>query len=93
VFHWEVVWQNLFSTLFLTAAWTTLWIAVVAQTCGVIIGLFLALMRVSRFPVLSWIARFYIWLFRGSPLLVQILILYFGLPEIFPALTPLITVQ
>jgi polar amino acid transport system permease protein len=92
MFHWEVVWQNLFSTLFLTAAWTTLWIAVVAQTCGVIIGLFLALMRISRFPVLSWIARFYIWLFRGSPLLVQILILYFGFPEIFPALTPFISV-
>ncbi|HJT57113.1 MAG TPA: amino acid ABC transporter permease [Ktedonobacteraceae bacterium] len=92
MFHWDVVWQNLFSTLFLAAAWTTLWMAVVAQTAGVIIGLVLALMRISRFPVFSWLARFYIWLFRGSPLLVQILILYFGLPEIFPALTPYITV-
>jgi polar amino acid transport system permease protein len=92
VFHWDVVWQNLFSTLFLTAAWTTLWMAVVAQICGVIIGLFLALLRISRLPVFSWFARFYIWLFRGSPLLVQILILYFGLPEVFPALTPYITV-
>lgn len=92
MFHWDVVWQNLFSTLFLASAWTTLWMAVVAQTAGVIIGLVLALMRISRFPVFSWLARFYIWLFRGSPLLVQILILYFGLPEIFPALTPYITV-
>jgi polar amino acid transport system permease protein len=92
MFHWDVVWQNLFSTIFLSAAWTTLWIAVVAQTCGVIIGLFLALMRISRFPVFSWFARFYIWLFRGSPLLVQLLILYFGVPEVFPALTPYITV-
>lgn len=92
MFRWEVVWQNLFSPLFLTAAWTTLWIAVVAQTVGVIIGLFLALMRMSRYPFLSWPARFYIWLFRGSPLLVQILILYFGLPEVFPAVVPYITV-
>ena len=92
MFHWDVVWQYLFSGLFLTAAWTTLWISVVAQTCGVIIGLFLALMRVSRLPFLTWPARFYIWLFRGSPLLVQILILYFGLPEIFPGLVPYITV-
>jgi polar amino acid transport system permease protein len=92
MFHWDVVWQNLFSTLFLSAAWTTLWIAVIAQTCGVIIGLFLALMRLSRFPIFSWFARFYIWLFRGSPLLVQILIFYFGLPEIFPSLTQFITV-
>ena len=82
----------LFSGLFLNAAWTTLWISVVAQTCGVIIGLFLALMRMSRFPFLSWPARFYVWLFRGSPLLVQILILYDGIPQIFPAATPYLTV-
>ncbi len=92
MFRWDVVGQNLFSELFLTAAWTTLWISVVAQTCGVIIGLFLALMRTSRFPFLSWPARFYVWLFRGSPLLVQLLILYFGLPEIFPGIVSFITV-
>ncbi len=92
MFRWDVVWQYLFSPLFLTAAWTTLWIAVIAQTCGVIIGLFLALMRTARSPFLSWPARFYVWIFRGSPLLVQILILYFGLPEIFPGLVPYITV-
>src|SRR5258706_14257086 len=92
MFRWDVVWQNLFSPWFLTAALTTLWIAVVAQACRCIIGLFLALMRISRYPVLSWIARFYIWIFRGSPLLVQILILFFGIPEIFPALPPFISV-
>lgn len=92
MFRWDVVGQNLFSQLFLGAAWTTLWISVVAQTCGVIIGLFLALMRTSRIPFLSWPARFYIWIFRGSPLLVQILILYFGVPEVFPGLVSYITV-
>jgi len=92
VFHWDVVGHYLFSGLFLGAAWITLWISVVAQTCGVIIGLFLSLMRLSRFPFLSWPARFYVWIFRGSPLLVQILILYFGIPEIFPSLVPYITV-
>lgn len=91
MFRWEVVGQYLFSGLFLGAAWTTLWISVVAQTCGVIIGLFLALMRMSRFPLLSWPARFYIWLFRGSPLLVQIFILFDGLPQVFPGLTPYLT--
>lgn len=82
----------LFSSIFLNAAWTTLWISVVSQTCGVILGLFLALMRMSRFPFLSWPARFYIWLFRGSPLLVQILILYDGIPQVLPSLTPFLTV-
>lgn len=88
----SIMGKYLFSWLFLNAAWTTLWISVVAQTCGVIIGLFLALMRMSRFPLLSWPARFYIWIFRGSPLLVQILILYDGIPQILPSLTPYLTV-
>src|SRR5438105_10139562 len=91
MFHWDVVGQYLFSGLFINAAWTTLWISVFAQTSGVIIGLFLALMRMSRFPLLSWPARFYIWLFRGSPLLVQIYILFEGIPHVFPNLTQLLT--
>ncbi len=85
MFQWQVVGQYLFSPVFLFAAWTTLWISVVAQLVGVILGLILALMRMSRFPLLSWPARTYIWLFRGSPLLVQILILYTGIPELFPS--------
>lgn len=82
MFRWEIVWHNLFSPIFLNAAWTTLWLSVVAQTLGVILGLLLALMRMSRFPLLTGPARFYIWLFRGSPLLVQVLILYNGLPQL-----------
>lgn len=94
MFHWDVVWHYLFSGIFISAAWTTLWIAVVAQTCGVIIGLFLALMRMSRFPLLSWPARFYIWVFRGSPLLVQIYILFDGIPQLFrsPSVTNFLSV-
>ncbi len=92
MFGWQIVGQYLFSGLFISAAWTTLWIAVISQTSGVIIGLFLALMRMSRYPWLSLPARFYIWIFRGSPLLVQLLLLYFGIPQVFPALVPYITV-
>jgi polar amino acid transport system permease protein len=84
MFHWDAVWQYLFSPLFINAAWTTLWLSVVSQFCGVVLGLFLALMGMSRQPVLFWPARAYIWLFRGSPLLVQILIFYYGIPEILP---------
>lgn len=86
MFRWDIVWQFLFSSFILQAAWTTLWISVVAQFSGVIIGLFLALMRMSRFPLLSWPARAYIWFFRGSPLLVQVLLLWDGLPRIVPSL-------
>src|SRR6266516_1419250 len=85
VFRWDVFTHFLYQDpflFFLKAAWITLWISVVAQTCGVIIGLFIALMRMSRFPLLSMPARTYIWFFRGSPLLVQVLLLWDGLPRL-----------
>lgn len=85
MFRWDLVWHFLFedpNLLFLKAAWLTLWISVVAQTAGVILGLFIALMRMSRFPLLSLPARAYIWFFRGSPLLVQVLLLWDGLPRV-----------
>ncbi len=82
MFRWDIFLQFIFSRFFIQAAWTTLWISVIAQACGIIIGLFLALMRMSRFPFLSMPARTYIWFFRGSPLLVQVLLLWDGLPRI-----------
>ena len=88
MFRWDIVGQYLFSPIFIKAAWTTLWLSLVAQTIGVVLGLFLALMRMSRFPILSWIARAYIWFFRGSPLLVQVLLLWIGLPKISGILLP-----
>jgi polar amino acid transport system permease protein len=92
VFRWDIFQQFLYGSaahFFLQGAWTTLWISVVSQFLGVVIGLFLALMRMSRYPVLSWPARAYIWFFRGSPLLVQVLLLFNGLPRLFPSLPPL----
>ncbi|GCE12591.1 amino acid ABC transporter permease [Tengunoibacter tsumagoiensis] len=89
MFNWNIVWQYLFQDPFLLfpkAAWTTLWIAVVAQTIGVILGLFIALMQISRIPWLVGPARVYLWFFRGSPLLVQVLLLWNGLPQIVPGL-------
>ena len=82
MFQWDIFRQFFFSGFVLQAAWTTIWIAVVSQVLGVIIGLFLALMRMSRYRWLSYPARAYIWFFRGSPLLVQVLLLYDGLPRI-----------
>lgn len=87
MFRWDIFTYFLYkdpNLFFLHAAWTTLWISVCAQTAGVVIGLFIALMRMSRFPLLSFPARAYIWFFRGSPLLIQVLLLWNGLPRLFP---------
>lgn len=58
----------------------TLVLTVVSMICGAILGFALAMMRLSGWPVLSGIATLYGNLVRGLPLLIQILLVYFGLP-------------
>jgi polar amino acid transport system permease protein len=55
----------------------TLALALLAEVLGVVLGLALALLKISRSRVLSWPAQVYIDVFRGTPLLVQIVIIYF----------------
>ncbi|WP_077615958.1 amino acid ABC transporter permease [Caenibacillus caldisaponilyticus] len=55
---------------------------------GLILGFFTAIARLSKFKALAAIARFYVWIFRGTPLLVQLFILYYGLPSIGILLNP-----
>lgn len=63
----------------------TLKLTLISGICGLILGMILALMRISKFKVLSWFSLLYITLFRGTPLLLQILFIYFALPTIFEA--------
>jgi len=49
---------------------------------GGVIGLLLAVMRLSKHKALSRAAQGYIWIFRGTPLLVQLIIIYTGLPQL-----------
>lgn len=63
----------------------TLLISVLAQAMGVGLGVLFAVMRLSHNPVTSTVAWFYIWLFRGTPVLVQLLIWY-NLALVFPTI-------
>jgi polar amino acid transport system permease protein len=65
--------------LILSGLWLTVSIAVVSQIIGVILGVFGALGKMAKFLPFRLIANVYIWFFRGTPLLVQMMILYFGL--------------
>ena len=49
---------------------------------GCIIALFLALVQIANVKGLKQFARFYIWVFRGTPLIVQLFIIFFGLPSV-----------
>lgn len=60
----------------------TLGLTVFAMTAGLAIGFALALMRMSKHKFVSTPAVFYIWVFRGTPLLVQLIIIYTGLPQL-----------
>lgn len=56
---------------------------------GFLLGFGLALMRLSRFKLLNWIARIYVSFFRGTPLLVQLFVIYYGLPQVGLELDPI----
>jgi octopine/nopaline transport system permease protein len=64
----------------------TLNLAFASVALGAVVALALALMRMSGFPPLDWVARAYVFVFRGTPLLVQIFLIYYGLGQFRPSL-------
>jgi polar amino acid transport system permease protein len=79
----EVVRRFLFNPVILEGARTTIIVALLAQALGLFLGLVSALMRMSKNPLVSTPANFYVWFFRGTPLLVQLLFWYNGIPQLF----------
>lgn len=85
-FKWEIVGQYLFDGAILSGLVVTLELTLAAMTIGIVLGTGIALMRVSKNPVLSSMATGYLWLFRGTPLLVQ-LIFWYNLSALYPKIT------
>lgn len=79
---WSGFFEYLLNPYLATGALVTLGLTLAAITGGLILGCALALMRFSALPWLSSAAQFYIWVFRGTPLLVQLIIIYTGLPQL-----------
>ncbi|MCP4688395.1 MAG: amino acid ABC transporter permease [Desulfobacterales bacterium] len=75
----------------LQGALLTLEISLLSLLLGIIFGLSAALCKLGRNPILRGTATFYIWLIRSTPLLVQLFIIYFGLPQIGIDLGPFIS--
>ena len=74
--------------LMLRGAGYTLMLAVSAMVGGLLLGLPTALMRVAPWAPLRWPAALYVSVFRGTPLLVQLFVVYYGLPSIGIEFTP-----
>lgn len=70
------------SPFLLGGAWTTLWPTAVAALLGLAIGFLVAAARLSGSRAVRAGADVYVWLLRGTPLLVQLVILYTGLPQV-----------
>ena len=80
--EYGVIPDFLTSEVVLQGLWRTLYLSVLAQGLGIVLGVFVAVMRLSKNPVTSTVAWFYIWFFRGTPVLVQLLF-WFNLSIVF----------
>lgn len=80
MFDWSLIWDNF--PLLLAGAGITIQITAMSVGCGFIIGMFASLARLSRFKIVRILVKCYVELFRGTPLLVQIFMIYFALPKL-----------
>lgn len=84
-FDWNTLWNYLWpvtalqNPLIRSGLIVTILVSIIAQVVGVILGLFAALGKMAKFRPLRWVSDAYIWYFRGTPLLVQMMLLFFGL--------------
>ncbi|MCQ2523577.1 MAG: amino acid ABC transporter permease [Lachnospiraceae bacterium] len=60
----------------------TIPLTIIGFALAMVIAMFMALVQYAKVPVLKQISRIYIWIFRGTPLLVQLFLAYFGLPKL-----------
>lgn len=82
---WDTVGQYLFDPLILEGVGVTLSLAIGCMVLAIVVGLISALMGQSHSPVLKGISLAYVWVFRGTPVLVQ-LIFWYNLALLFPRL-------
>ena len=84
-FDWVVFWKYLWpgtalaNTMIRNGLIVTIVVSIVAQAIGVALGLLSALGKMSKIAPIRWLSDAYIWYFRGTPLLVQMALLFFGL--------------
>ena len=87
--HWDwgTVGQYLFSSQILSGLLVTIELTALAMVIGIVLGIVVAIMRLSTNPIVSGIAWLYAWFFRGTPVLVQIVFWSFiGLLYRYPGL-------
>ncbi len=84
---WDLIWRNLWPMLVATVT-KTLPLTAISFALGLVLALFLALARISKIRPLSLLARGYISVIRGTPLLVQLFIVFYALPQLNIVIDP-----
>ncbi|MFC0407024.1 amino acid ABC transporter permease [Roseomonas elaeocarpi] len=81
MFSVEAFLSYLTNAYLLQGVLVTIGLTIATMAIGLILGTVLALMRMSKNKLASGVAGFYVWIFRGTPLLVQLVLIYTGLPQ------------
>lgn len=77
-----------FPKILLPGLTATIPLTVISFAIALVIATVTALIQFAKVPVLNKLARFYIWIIRGTPLLVQLFVIFFGLPKVGVILSP-----
>jgi polar amino acid transport system permease protein len=83
---WDIVGKYLFSTNVLKGVQATIVLTIIAMVMGVVFGVLLAVMRLSANPIVSGASWVYIWFFRGTPVLVQ-LVFWYAVPAVLRSIS------
>lgn len=84
--NWSLIFEWIFSPPIVKGVGVTLLLTILSMVIGVLLGVMLAVMRLSPNPVLSGVAWFYIWVFRGTPVYVQ-LFMWGSIIALYPMLS------
>ncbi len=79
---------NSFPKILIPGLLTTIPLTVISFSLGIMIAVIVAMIQYAKVPVLRQITRFYIWVIRGTPLLVQLYVVFYGLPSLGILLDP-----
>ena len=78
---WGIIVDS-FSKLLIPGLTVTIPLTLISFAIGLVLAIIVALVRVAKIPVIQRVAQFYVWVFRGTPLLVQLFVIFFGLPSV-----------
>lgn len=85
--HLELFLES-FPKILLPGITATIPLTVISFFCALVIAVVMALVQFANVKVMKSLARFYIWIFRGTPLLIQLYVVFYGLPKLGVVLEP-----